>query len=289
MKFGTLLSDLAKKAGVDTTQQDFVSLLSHDIEIPDAIATAMNKGLLNIDAAKNNPDVKKAIRAEALNGVDSKINDILEELGIDDAAEILEEKNSYEKIAKLTKKVKELEGKKAGSGKKEEKDALETKIADLNKEIKGLKDGHTVKEKEWQTAREGDLNRFDLHKKLLGKEYALPKEMDSDLKLTTAESAINKALATKGYKLVRTETGLSIVDKDGNKAYNDNHEPLEVDQFIDGALAQNKLLKVNDQSQGGGGNSGQQQTIISGNGGQQGNTQAIASIDAQMKELGLTA
>jgi vacuolar-type H+-ATPase subunit I/STV1 len=127
MKFGTLLSDLAKKAGVDTTQKEFVDLLSHDIDIPDTVADKMNKGLLNIDAAKNNPDVKKAIRAEALNGVDSKISEILEELGIEDASEILEEKNSYEKISKLTKKVKDLESKKAGTTKKEDKDALELK------------------------------------------------------------------------------------------------------------------------------------------------------------------
>lgn len=289
MKFGTLLSDLAKKAGVDITQQEFVSLLSHDIEIPDAIATAMNKGLLNIDAAKNNPEVRKAARAEVLNGVDSKVSEILEELGIDDASEILEEKNSYEKITKLTKKVNELAAKKAGSTKKEEKDILEQKIADLNKEIKTLKDGHTVKEKEWQEARNGDLTNFEIQKILLGKEYSLPKEMDADLKVTTAQSAINKALAAKGLKLVRNEQGqLAIVDKDGNKAYSENHEELQVGSFIDGALAQNKLLKVNDQGQDGGGNSGQQ-TIISTGGGQQGNAQAVASIDAQMKELGLTA
>lgn len=289
MKFGTLLSDLAKKAGVDITQQEFVSLLSHDIEIPDAIATAMNKGLLNIDAAKNNPEVRKAARAEVLNGVDSKVSEILEELGIDDASEILEEKNSYEKITKLTKKVNELAAKKAGSTKKEEKDVLEQKIADLNKEIKTLKDGHTVKEKEWQEARNGDLTNFEIQKILLGKEYSLPKEMDADLKVTTAQSAINKALAAKGLKLVRNEQGqLAIVDKDGNKAYSENHEELQVGSFIDGALAQNKLLKVNDQGQDGGGNSGQQ-TIISTGGGQQGNAQAVASIDAQMKELGLTA
>jgi NADH dehydrogenase/NADH:ubiquinone oxidoreductase subunit G len=281
MKFGTLLSDLAKKAGVDTTQQDFVSLLSHDIEIPDAIATKLNQGLLNIDAAKNNPDIKKALRAEALNGVDSKISELLEELGItSEATEILEEKNSFEKIAKLTRKVKDLESKKAGATKKEDKDALETKIADLNKELKTAKDSITAKEKEWQDLRNGDLTNFEIQKKLLGKEYALPKEMNADLKVTTAQSAINMALQAKGYKLVRNEQGsLQIVDKDGNKAYSDSHEELQVDSFIDGALAQNKLLKVNDQSQGGGGNSS---TIIQNDGSGKGNASIVAEIDGAL-------
>jgi hypothetical protein len=281
MKFGTLLSDLAKKAGVDTTQQDFVSLLSHDIEIPDAIATKLNQGLLNIEAAKNNPDIKKALRAEALNGVDSKINEILEELGItSDATEILEEKNSYEKIAKLTKKVKDLESKKAGATKKEDKDVLEQKIADLNKEIKAAKDTFVAKEKEWQETRNGDLTNFEIQKKLLGKEYSLPKEMNADLKVTTAQTAINMALTAKGYKLIRNEQGsLQIVDKDGNKAYSESHEELQVDSFIDGALAQNKLLKVNDQSQGGGNNS----TIITNDGNQgKGNASIVAEIEGSL-------
>jgi hypothetical protein len=281
MKFGTLLSDLAKKAGVDTTQQDFVSLLSHDIEIPDAIATKLNQGLLNIEAAKNNPDIKKALRAEALNGVDSKINEILEELGItSDATEILEEKNSYEKIAKLTKKVKDLESKKAGATKKEDKDVLEQKIADLNKEIKAAKDTFIAKEKEWQETRNGDLTNFEIQKKLLGKEYSLPKEMNADLKVTTAQTAINMALTAKGYKLIRNEQGsLQIVDKDGNKAYSESHEELQVDSFIDGALAQNKLLKVNDQSQGGGNNS----TIITNDGNQgKGNASIVAEIEGSL-------
>jgi NADH dehydrogenase/NADH:ubiquinone oxidoreductase subunit G len=281
MKFGTLLSDLAKKAGVDTTQQDFVSLLSHDIEIPDAIATKLNQGLLNIDAAKNNPDIKKALRAEALNGVDSKISELLEELGItSEATEILEEKNSFEKIAKLTRKVKELESKKAGSTKKEDKDALELKIADLNKELKTAKDSMTAKEKEWQDLRNGDLTNFEIQKKLLGKDYSLPKEMNADLKVNTAQTAINMALQAKGYKLVRNEQGsLQIVDKDGGKAYSDTHEELQVDSFIDGALAQNKLLKVNDQSQSGSGNSS---TIITNDGSGKGNASIVAEIDGAL-------
>jgi hypothetical protein len=288
MKFGTLLSDLAKKAGVDTTQKEFVDLLSTDIEIPDAIAGAINKGLLNIDAAKNNPEVKKAIKAEALNGVDAKIAEILEEFGITEADEIANEKNSFNKIPLLAKTIKALEEKKAGTGKKVEKDALEIKISDLNKELKAAKESLTAKEKEWQDARNNDLINFEKHKKLLGKEYALPKEMNADLKVATADTAINMALAAKGFKLVRNEQGgLSIVDKDGNKAYNENHEEVQVDSFFDGALAQNKLLKVNDQSHNGNGNNGngQGETIIPGQGNLKGNQNTVNAIDNQYKEL----
>lgn len=278
MKLAPFIEKLAKKAGVDTTLLALPATIN-DVDIDDTVAGNIDKALMTLDAAKNNPDVKKAARAEALNGVDSKITEILEELGIDDASEILEEKNSFEKIAKLTKKVKDLESKKAGTTKKEDKDALEQKIAELNKEIKTTKDAFTAKEKEWQDARNGDLTNFEIQKKLLGKDYSLPKEMNADLKVSTAQSAINMALSAKGLKLVRNEQGqLVIVDKDGNKAYSDNHEEIQVDSFIDGALAQNKLLKVNDQNPGGGGNT---QTVITNEGGAaKGNQQLVAEIDA---------
>ncbi len=288
MKLNTLIERLAKKAGIDTTLLALPASIN-DVDVPDEIANGIDKSLMNLEAAKNNPEIKKLIRTETLNGVDAKVAEVLEELGITEADDITAEKNSFEKIKKLSAKIKEVEEKKAKTVKSPEKDALEKQIADLNKEIKAAKDGLTAKEKEWQSTRNDDLTDFEIQKKLLGKEYALPKEMNADLKVSTAHSALRMALAAKGLKLVRNEQGLQIVDKDGNKAYSENHEELQVDNFIDGALAQNKLLKVNDdQSQSGGGNNGQQQHIPPGAGGMKGNTNAVSAIDSQIKELGLT-
>lgn len=291
MKFGTLLNSLAKKSGIDTAQKEFIDLLSTDIEIPDAIANGIDRGLMNLDAAKANADVRKAIRTEALNGVDSKVAELLEELGIEDKADIDGTKNSYDKISKLAHTVKALEAKKATSGKGADKDAYERQIAELNNQIKEVKTSLTAKEKEYQQAREDDLTNFEMHKKLVGKNYALPAEMDGDLKLNLVQSAVNKELSKKGFKLVRdAENGsLKLVNKEGVPAYNDKNEPLEIDSFIDGALAQNKLLKVNDQSQQqqqqGGGNTASHTT---GNGGQQQNPQyqqIVQQLDQQIAEM----
>jgi hypothetical protein len=279
MKFGTFLSDLAKKSGVDVTQKEFVDVLAHDIEIPDAIASTINKSLMNIEAAKNNPEVRKAARAEALNGVDSKITDLLEELGIEDASEILEEKNSYEKIAKLTRTVKALEEKKAKTAKTPEKEALEKKIDELNRELNAAKTNITKKEQEWQDLRDGDLTNFEIQKKLLGKDYALPKEMDADLKVTTAYSAINKALASKELKIVRENGQLIIKTKDNLKAYSDTNEELQLDSYIDGVLAQNKLLKVNDSNSE---ETGKNQQTVPAGGGEKGNMQIVSDIESSL-------
>jgi hypothetical protein len=102
MKLGTLLTSLAKKSGVDTTQKEFIDLLAIDVDIPDAVANKIDQDLMGLNAAKVHPEIQKEyrrVKTEALNGVDTKITDILTELGITEADDVVNEKNSYEKIS----------------------------------------------------------------------------------------------------------------------------------------------------------------------------------------------
>lgn len=292
MKFGTLLSNLAKKAAVDVSTPEFIALLSHDIDIPDPIADSINKGLMDINAAKANKDVRNAIRTEALNGVDTKVDELLTELGLsdEDATPIKGEKNSYEKVALLTRKVKELEEKKSKSNKGADKEIYEKQIRELNDSIKAVKADLVKKEKEFNEAREGDLTNFEQYKLLLGKNYVFPDDMDTELKLQTALAAVNKSLQKDGFKMVRNpETGLlTVLKKDGTQAYNDKNELVEASSYIDGALAQNKLLKVTDQRQQQGGGNTHTQT----QGGQQQNNpyyqQQVEETNKELAALGVT-
>jgi hypothetical protein len=284
MKLGTLLTSLAKKAGIDVTQKEFVDILATDVDIPDAIATKIDTGLMDLQAAKVHPDINKHIRAEAYNAIDKKISDILTEYGVEGADDILNEKNTFEKIPKLSAAIKAMEAKKATS-KGAEKDVYEKQIGELNNQLKDLKKSLTDKETEFKNARENDLTEFETHKKLLGKNYDLPTELDADLKVQTADAAVKKELQKKGFKLVRdAESGLlKVVNKDNMPAYNEKNELIDADSFIDGALAQNKLLKVNDQSQGGGGNT--PVVTINSNQGGKGNPAVVSEIDTQLKAM----
>jgi uncharacterized protein YfkK (UPF0435 family) len=282
MKFGTFLSALAKKVGIDTTQKEFMDLLAHDIEIPDGVVEPINKGLMTLEAAKTNPDIRKMLRSEALDGVDRKVKELLTEMGIEDAAEIEGEKNSYEKIALLARTVKTLEGKKAGASTNKDKEEIGKQITELNAKLKAANDSLITKEQEFKTTRDGDLTNFELQKILLRKEYSLPKEMDAELVISTAQAAINKDLSGKGFRIVRDEAGqLKIVNKDGLQAHSDNHEPLQVPDFIDGALARNKLLKVTDQG-GASGANGHSSTTIQSDGKGQGNPSIVSEIENQL-------
>lgn len=283
MKVGQLIANLAKKLNLDTTSEEFKEVVGISIEIDDETATKIEKGLLTIDAAKAHKDVRKVIRAEVLNGVDATLAELVEELGVEVDDDFKNETNSFTKIGKLAKRIKDIESKKAANP--EQKKEIEKQIEKLNAELRDAKKAIADKEAEFKLIRDNDLTNFELQKILLGKNYALPKEMDSDLKVQTALNAVNRELTKKGFKIARTEDGqLTVLTKEGLEAYNEKNEAVKLSDFIDSALAVNKLLAISDPNQQGGGNNGQhQQHYHSSNGGVQPNNAILAEIDAQLQ------
>lgn len=283
MKVGQLIANLAKKLNLDTTSEEFKEVVGISIEIDDETATKIEKGLLTIDAAKAHKDVRKVIRAEVLNGVDATLAELVEELGVEVDDDFKNETNSFTKIGKLAKRIKDIESKKAANP--EQKKEIEKQIEKLNAELRDAKKAIADKEAEFKLIRDNDLTNFELQKILLGKNYALPKEMDSDLKVQTALNAVNRELAKKGFKIARTEDGqLTVLNKEGLEAYNEKNEAVKLSDFIDNALAVNKLLAISDPNlQQGGGNNGQHQQHHLSNGGAQPNNAILAEIDAQLQ------
>lgn len=283
MKVGQLIANLAKKLNLDTTAEEFKEVVGISIEIDDETATKIEKGLLTLDAAKAHKDVRKVIRAEVLNGVDATLAELVEELGVEVDDDFKNETNSFTKIGKLAKRIKDLESKKAANP--EQKKEIEKQIEKLNADLRDAKKAIADKEAEFKLTRDNDLTNFELQKILLGKNYALPKEMDSDLKVQTALNAVTRELSKKGFKIARTEDGqLTVLNKEGLEAYNEKNEAVKLPDFIDSALAGNKLLAISDPNQQqGGGNNGQHQQHHSSNGGAQPNNAILAEIDAQLQ------
>jgi hypothetical protein len=285
-KIGTLLEKLFKKAGIDTTSEELKQLLAIDTEVAEDTFVKVDKSLLSIEAAKNNSEVVKAIKATTLSGADAKLDELIGELGLQPSEDFLSNKNTFEKIAIVTKLANEAGKKAAGSTNKTTADEFAKKEAEYNKQLKDLKDVIAAKENEFKNTRENDLTSFELQKILLGKDYVFPKEMDTNLKVTTALGAVQNELSKNGLSIKRSENGqLQIVTKEGAPAYNPkDNVAYETNTFIDGALAQNKLLKINDPNQ-------QQQS--SGSSGAdaidskqiQGNNAIVAEIQAQINAL----
>lgn len=283
-KIGTLIEKLLKKAGQDISVEELKPLFALDAEIADDIVAKVDKSLLTIDAAKSNSEVIKAIKATTLSGADSKLDELIAELGLQPSEDFLSNKNTYDKIAVVTKLAHEAGKKTGGATNKQTADDFAKKEADYNKQLKELKDSLVAKENEFKTTRENDLTTFELKTILSGKNYIFPAEMDTNLKLSTALGAVQNELSKNGLSIKRNAAGqLQIVDKDGNPAYNPkDNVAYEPNTFIDGALAQNKLLKINDANQ--------QQTTASGGTvitqpANASNSKIVAELEAQLAKM----
>ncbi|WP_346236753.1 hypothetical protein ABDK00_014035 [Niabella insulamsoli] len=240
-KLGTLLEKLFKKVGIEITDE-LKSLTDLENEVGEDQFKKVDEGLLSITAAKSHPDVLKQLRQNILGVADTQMDNLISELGITVGEDFANEKNTYERISKLVKAAAAAQ-KKAG---KPDGD-FAAKEAEYNKQLKDLKDLLASKETEFKTTRETDLTSFELQKILLGKDYVFPKEMDRSIAIQTALAAVNNDLLKKGFNIKRDESGqLVVVNKEGLPAFNSSNEAVEPNTYIDGVLAQNKLLKVSD-------------------------------------------
>ncbi len=98
---GEVFNNLALKAGIRPDDESLKVLLASpeliNIKVTDELVSAIDKGLLNIEAAKNNhPDIKKKYFADAYDGVDKFLLGLVDDETFtpEDAAEIKSERST---------------------------------------------------------------------------------------------------------------------------------------------------------------------------------------------------
>lgn len=249
MKTGDFLNKLATKSGIDKADKALIDLLSKsefaNMEIPDELANKIDSSLMDLEAAKANPEIRKIIKGETLNGADSMITKLITELGFtdDEVSDVIADKNTFTKIEKLVKKTSELATKKAGA-KPADKEAIQKQLDDLNGQIRTAKEAHTNEVKSIKATHETELTNFELINMISDKKLALPAEMPAKVKNDIVLNAIKSELAAKGLQIVN-ENGIRSVKKaDGTDAYDEGNRKIALTGLIDGVLAQNKLLAV---------------------------------------------
>lgn len=245
-QFGTWISELADIAGYDKSK--LIDLLSVNAQIPDDLVTAVNSNLMTLDTAKNNIELKKYFHAQALNGIDAELKNVLSELELDDDSRqaIESETSSYKRVSKSLKLVKELEAKKSQANTKGEKTELQKEIDRLNNEIKTTKLQMQEKENEFNSKLESTLTEYQLNSILSSKNYAFG-DMPKDVLTLTAKNLLQSALTSKGVKIVRENDKLKLVRAEApDLDYRENNTPVNIGDFVDRVLADNKLLKVSE-------------------------------------------
>jgi hypothetical protein len=243
------IKKLLTKAGFDLNSETYRQLIGIKelvAEIPDEVDQSLTT-LMGLTEAKNNIDIKKHFKAEALDPFNNKVGGWLKEYGADDDTikAITEDANTYNKIETAIKKIAELKSK--GGENKGDKAELERKINELSAALsKAATDAATDKANavaQLVAQYDGEFTEMEINRTIGGKQ--LPGQFGLDVETKIAREFLNKELAKRGATIKKIDGKLKIVAKDDNKMLIfDNGKELDLDTLTDMALADNKFLKV---------------------------------------------
>jgi hypothetical protein len=252
---GEAINNLAMAAGISADNEHLKSVLSSptisNATIPDELISAINSNLMNLESAKNNPELSKHFKATIYNGVDNELLNTLKETGdYESIKEVIDaERSSTKKMSLAIKKIKELAANTTNKG--ELKDYQE-KINILTRQINEI---NAQKASEVQSITEKLNNEFSTkleglaYENLLSsKKLANPLGWEKDLLTLAAKTEISKALESKGYIKKMTEKGFELQTKEGTQVF-ENNKVVNFNDFADRVLLDKKLLEVANASQ----------------------------------------
>lgn len=301
-KFGDVIFSLAGKAGINKEDATLKQLLALpeivNFNLPDELANALEKNLLTAESATAHPDVRPKLMAEALNGVDAKLDTLLADFEFDDTfkGEVKGIKNTYEKISKVSAGLKdklkaaaEKAGKSGNSQDKAEVEVLKREVEAANTKMSNMTSMFEAEKQNLISANLNDKKQYILKSTLAAR--PLPKNgLPQEVNILTAQTLLQQDMAKHGLQILFDEAGNAVLKqrKDGADIdfFVDNKKVGYTD-YVDGVLASNKFLQINDQSsqtsQGGPGNTGSQQS----NNNNPVNQSILAESKAKMAELGM--
>ncbi len=235
MTIGEVINSLAIKAGIATDDAKLKSLLAAPelatITIDDSLVTALDNGLLSIDAAKNNhPDIKKKYFADAYDGMDKQLlalvaADTFDQTDID---EIKAEKSTSKKAELIVSKLKAA----AKSAKGADKD-------EINRQLTAAHEAARLAKAEVETVKntyEGKIKGIQLQAAIdavFGNYKTIYDDMPPAIKKATLKAIVDQALQDKKAQIRTDENGnMELVSQDGSSnVFSANHVPLTPQTF----------------------------------------------------------
>lgn len=82
MKVGELIAKQLDKLGVDTTSEELKAIVGISVEMPETISSKFDTGLISLDSAKNNTDIKNHYIKTYASGLSRNLNEKLKSLGL---------------------------------------------------------------------------------------------------------------------------------------------------------------------------------------------------------------
>lgn len=245
MLIGELINNLAAKAGIATDDAKLKSLLASPelaaIQVDETISTALENGLLSLEAAKNNhPAIKAVYTAAAYDGMDKHLLKLVESETFDqaDLDEIKAEKSTSKKQELIISKLKAA----AKSAKGADKD-------EINRQLAAAHEAARLAKAEVETVKKGYENKIkDIQlkaaiKSVFGNYKTIYDELPPAVRTATMEAIIMQGLQDKNAELRVDDNGtLQLVAKDGTNVFGSNNVQLTPSSFLDQTFA--PVLKV---------------------------------------------
>lgn len=254
MKLGDFLNNLAQKVNAQNNPS-LVNILSKselaNTDLEDDFANLLNSGLMSLDAAKNNAQLRNHFYGLALNGVDSEILNVASELGLDETviAQLKGDKDTYNKLRGLKDKMIELRDKKSTEDNAGKRAEYQKQIDDLNKVIASMKESSAKDISGLKSQHNAEITELLIRSSLMSRNYA-NKELKPEVNAITAKALVDMALNEKGAVAVRDGNSIVLKQKTNPELdYYENNVKVGYDDFVTKTLTNSKLLAVSDGNQ----------------------------------------
>lgn len=249
----------AQKAGIDINLPENKAYFDAlpDVDVPETVVTGIDNSLISIQDAKNNhPDIKAHYFVQALNSVDSTLEDVMKggDFADSDRAAVKNERSTYKRLELVLNKINQAADNKiknANPGSKahqQEIDALQTQLRDKTAAMEAAAAQHAA-----------DLlsYRIQTQKGILFAKGAMPTIYDAlpeDIRQSSLNHAADIELAKKGLKLGFDENGQAILQKaDGSNYYGADNRIVSPQKFFESAFSESKIIVPNPGANGTGG------------------------------------
>lgn len=253
MNVGEFLNAMAVSAGLDQDSPELKLILSDSnltkVEVPNEFNTLVSdkfKGMVTLESAKNNPDLKKYFTYSALSGIDATIDRLAkEEFGLDDeyVSSLKKLETTGKRLTEFSKKIKDLSEKKAPAGDEEKQKKLNDEIKRLNSQLVEAQDKFAREKTEIETrflsaSKDRAMNE-------LFQNYKYSNTVPKDVQLDVARSLFNKNVRENNLKVAFDENGDNprlLTDQD--TAVFINNKEVNMKQYVESLLAKNNLLEI---------------------------------------------
>ncbi len=240
------ISNLAAKAGIKSDDAELLELVQNKalaIDIPDTLVSALEQNIHSLSSAESK--IKNKLKAEIYNGLDAEFDRMMDDAGLEDSikSEFSSKKfdSSIKRAVAISNKISELTTKSNSGGKDSQKYIEE--INKLKSDLSALATSHKTEMEKVMAENESNLTNIEINSMLSGYNYGLG-DIDKDIKLLTAKTMLEKALANDSAKIVRKDGKLMLTAGDGSKFFDKNNIEKDLKSYTEGVIS--TILKATD-------------------------------------------